>query len=158
MAAGGLNTMLRDAEAQAIEGGAQAVALVARLTAREHNRIFVLCHSQKSYGKMNLTTWGETNGRIKGQKRTSRQHERLQARPSGYSEAARGEHYYRPRGECKPADSGRLIADKGGDQTGRRDRRSRPWCENARGRRPDDRNRGFLAPLRPSPLREGVSL
>src|SRR5882672_7240612 len=34
------------------------------------------------------------NGRTKGQKRTSRQHERLQARAGRDSEAPRGEHHY----------------------------------------------------------------
>jgi len=45
-----------------------------------------------------------------------RQHEQLQARACGYSEAPRGARHHRARGEHQTADPGRWIAEKGGDQ------------------------------------------
>src|SRR5215510_1816192 len=67
------------------------VILVARLTGREHKRIFSLCHYfaiMEPAQRMNPDTWEETNGRIERQKRASRQHECLQVWACGYSEAA----------------------------------------------------------------------
>src|SRR5262245_53595254 len=58
--------------------------LVARLTAREHKRFFSLCHYfaiMKPVAENESRHLGQKrNGRIERQGRTSRQHERLQAR------------------------------------------------------------------------------
>src|SRR5262245_8374144 len=90
--------------------------LVARLTARNINRIFSLCHYfaiMNQLQRMNLDTWERTNGRIERQKRASRQHERLQARACGYSETARGKRHHRARGKRAAADPRRLDSRQG---------------------------------------------
>src|SRR5215471_8218779 len=82
--------------------------LVARLTGREHKRIFSLCHYfaiMEPAQRMNPDTWEETNGRIERQKRASRQHECLQVWACCYSETARGKHPHRTRGKRQAADS-----------------------------------------------------
>jgi hypothetical protein len=80
--------------------------LIARLTAREEKGIFLFCHNfpqRNNYEKMKLATWEKRNGRIERQERTSRQHERLQARAGRDSEAPGGEYHHRARGECQAA-------------------------------------------------------
>jgi len=64
----------------------------------------LLCYNENSC-RVGISTPGtKRNGRIKREERTSRQHECLQARAGGCSEAAGGEHYHRARGECQATD------------------------------------------------------
>jgi hypothetical protein len=65
---------------------------------------------------MNPDTQEETNGRIKRQERTSRQHECLQARAGSYSEAARGRHSDEHEESVRQQILEGLIADKGGGE------------------------------------------
>src|SRR5262249_41491477 len=59
----------------------------------------LLCYNENSC-RVGISTPGtKRNGRIKREERTSRQHEHLQARAGGCSEAPGGEHYHRARGE-----------------------------------------------------------
>jgi hypothetical protein len=36
----------------------------ARLTVRNHAKIFLLCHNENSYGKVNLATWRDLKAKV----------------------------------------------------------------------------------------------
>src|SRR5215475_1535816 len=84
------------------------IILVARLTGREHKRIFSLCHYfaiMKPVQKNESRYLGQNEmAGLKGKSGPpGNMNAFLQARACGYSEAARGKHYHRARGKHQAA-------------------------------------------------------
>src|SRR5262249_10612680 len=91
--------------------------IVNPLSASNHERTkdnFSTLPQQNNFGKMNLDTWEETNGRIERRRRASRQHECLQGGACIHSETPRGRRTDPHEESIRQQNLDRLMADQGG--------------------------------------------